>query len=194
MPEEQTKIDVEPLEMGVEIKLNKKMGDKGKLKDILSQYIKELLAREEKTQRKLERNLKRWNKQFRGIKKKKTIPYEGCSNVAVPLTRTYTEAVLYRLMDAIFSQKKVWMVRTLDPNLVTPEDALQIEDALDWWQKYVINLRKKVFSPLMQSVKIGTGALYFDYVRKQRLITKYATDKEKNDKKTKKILPHYSTW
>jgi hypothetical protein len=186
MAETQTKIDIEPLEMGVPIKLTRKIRGKGTLKDVLGQHIKELLLREKDNQDKLVKKIQKWNRQFRGIKKEKTFPYPGCSNVAVPVTRTFVEAVLYRLMDAIFSQKKVWMVRTLDPEIVTPEEATQIEDALDWWQAHILKFRKKIFSPLMQNVKIGTGAAHFEYVREQRFITRYATPAEIKDKKTKK--------
>ena len=70
--------------------------------------------------------------------------------------------------------------------MVTPEEATKIEDALDWWQKHILKFRKKIFSPLMQDVKIGTGAAHFEYVREQRFITRYATPLEIKDKKTKK--------
>lgn len=186
MPDTQTKIDIEPLEMGVPIKLTRKIRGKGTIKEILAQYIKELLLREQENQEKLVKKIQKWNRQFRGIKPKKSFPYPNCSNVAVPLTRSFTEAVLYRLMDAIFSQKKVWMVRTLDPELVTPEEAAKIEDALDWWQKHKLQLRRKIFSPLMQGVKIGIGATQFEYVREQRFITKYASPQEIKDKNIKK--------
>jgi len=187
MPEEkQTKIDIEPLEMGVPIKLSRKIRGKGTLKEILSIYIKDLLLREEKNHKSLVNKHIKWNRQFRGIKKKKNVPYPGCSNVAVPLTRTFVEAVLYRLIDAIFSQKKIWMVKTLDPSVVSPEDATKIEDALDWWQKHILKFRKTIFSPLMQDVKMGTGAAMFEYCREQRTITRYATPDEIKDKATKK--------
>ncbi|MGB7060929.1 MAG: hypothetical protein WBF13_01075, partial [Candidatus Zixiibacteriota bacterium] len=135
--------------------------------------------------KKLVRKIQQWNKQFRGIKKPKTNPYPGCSNVAVPVTRTFTEAVLYRLLDAIFSQKKIWMVKTLDPSVVSPEDATKIEDALDWWQKHILKFRKVIFSPLMQDVKIGTGAAMFEHCREQKTITRYATEAEIKDKNIK---------
>ena len=186
MPEEQTKIDVEPLELGVPIKLTRKIRGKGTVRELLTTYIKDLLLREEENSAKLVKKIQKWNRQFRGIKQDKTFPYPKCSNVAVPLTRAFTEAVLYRLMDAIFSQKKVWMVRTLDPEVVSTEEAVKIEDALDWWQKHILKFRKKIFSPLMQDVKIGTGAVHFEYVREQRVIPRYATKAEIKDKDTKK--------
>ena len=185
MEDKQTKIDIEPLEMGVPIKLTRKFKGEA-LKDKLGQHIKHLLRREEDNQADLVKKIQKWNRQFRGKKPPKSFPYEGCANIAVPLTRTFVEAVLYRLMDAIFSQKKVWMVRTLDPDVVTPEEAIQIEDALDWWQKHILKFRKTIFSPLMQDVKIGTGAVHFEYSREQRVITRYATPAEIKDKKTKK--------
>ena len=186
MPDNQTKIDIEPLEMGVPIKLTRRIRGQGTIKDVLSRHIKELLLREKDNQEKLVKKIQKWNRQFRGIKKEKSFPYPGCSNVAVPVTRTFVEAVLYRLLDAIFSQKKVWMVKTLDPNVVTPEEATKIEDALDWWQKHILKFRKKIFSPLMQDVKIGTGVAQFEYVREQRFITRYATPEEIKNKKVKK--------
>jgi len=168
--------------MGVPVKLSKKIRGKGSVREVLAQHIKQLLLKEKENHEKLVKKIQKWNKQFRGIKKKKNFPYPDCSNVAVPLTRTFTEAILYRLMDAIFSQKKVWMVRTLDPEVISPEEAAKIEDALDWWQKYKLNLRKKIFSPLMQNVKTGLGAIYFEYSREQRVIPRYATAEEtKND-------------
>ena len=52
----QTKIDAEPLEMGVEIKLTRKVRGKGPLKEVLGEHIKHLLLREKDNQEKLYRS------------------------------------------------------------------------------------------------------------------------------------------
>ncbi len=150
----ETKTDLEMFEGGCDIKLSKSI--KGvKVADSLKQAISTTIEREVRNQSKLVEDISRWNKMFRGLRKKKAWPWEGASNAAIPVTRSLIETIIVRVFDVIWGQKKLAVVRGKSEEW--QEIAPEIEDALEWWQKNVAKLKKNLFSPLMQSAKIGTG-------------------------------------
>jgi len=180
----QTKTDTEPWAGGSTVNLKKKIRGKGVLKDVLAGDIRHILNRELQNQAKLIKKLEVWNRQYRGKKKPKSYPHEGCSNLAIPLTRWLTDTVLVRVVDAIFSQVKVWVLRALEPEWV--DVVPELEDGLDWWQKWIANFRKTIFSPLLQCMKTGTGVIKLDYERRKRTIVRRATPEEIRSKQIKK--------
>lgn len=174
----ETKMDLDVFQGGCPINLNKSI--KGvKVRDSLTDTIVKTLDKEVLNQEKLIQNISRWNKMFRGIRKKKSWPFEGASNAAVPITRSLIETIIVRVFDVLWGQKKLAIVRGKSPEW--QELAPEIEDALEWWQKNVAKLKKNMFSPLLQSAKIGTGIGKLDYVREKRLVYRYSDEKERKD-------------
>ena len=173
----ETKTDLEIFEGGCDIKLSKKI--KGKtVRESLTEVIVKTLDKELINQDKLVEDISRWNKMFRGLRKKKSWPFEGASNAAIPITRALIETIIVRVFDVIWGQKKLAIVRGKSEEW--QELAPQIEDALEWWQKNVAKLKKNLYSPMMQSGKIGTGVAKIDYERKKRTVPRYTTKKEMN--------------
>lgn len=170
---------------GTPINLNQKT-ERGRLGDILATDIVDVLDQELVHQEQFVKNIERWQRQFKGRKEDKASPYGGASNVHVPITRWLTETVLVRVIDAIFSQQKVWIVRPKSPE--NYDLSVQLEDALDWWQKDIADFRKAIFSPLLQCMKIGTGVVKVDYERKQRLVYRHASEKERGDNNKTKYI------
>jgi len=176
---EQTKTDVEPWSGGVKVNLNKKVkGDV--IRDVLSRAISPILDAELKNHEKFIKKIEKWNRQYRGIKPSKTYPHAKAANTATPLTRSRVDTVAVRIMDAIFSQQKIWVFRALEEWAV--DLAPKIEDGVHWWAKYIAKVRKTIFSPLLQSLKIGTGIIMVDYERRKRTTYRYATSDEKRTK------------
>ena len=172
----ETKQDLDVFEGGCPVNLNKSI--KGvKVRDSLTNVIVKTLDKEILNQDKLVNDISRWNKMFRGIRKKKVWPWDGASNAAIPITRSLIETIIVRVFDVIWGQKKLAVVRgkSEEWNEIAPE----IEDALEWWQKNVAKLKKNLYSPLMQSGKIGTGIAKIDYVREKRLVYRYSDEKER---------------
>ena len=151
-----------------------------KLKHDISTWLEnELRSQSERIEK-----LSGWNRQYRGAYPERTWPYEGAANCAIPLTRTLTDAISVRIFDVIFSQVKTFVVKVLDKDFV--DFARQLEEGIDWWVKGIVKLKKKLFSPLQQGIKTGTGIALLKHERKKRPVYRYATPDEKEDKNIKK--------
>lgn len=172
---------------GVPIRLNRRMKDKRLLKTHLTIEVDKLLKQAKRNQEGRIEKLAIWDKQYRGIKPEKSIPFPSCSNVAIPRTRIDVDTVAVRLFDVIWGQVKVAMVKALDEAFVplVPD----LEDAIEWWQREVVHLKDKLFSPILQALKSGTGAVKLVYEKKKETHVRYATQDEVDDpsKKTFRV-------
>jgi len=185
MPVKQTKTDTEPVDIGVEINLDKDIrGGNQTVREALSNEIWETLDDEIKNQQPLVDKIHKWQKMFRGDRPPKSFPFSEAANVAIPLTRWLIETVFVRIIDAIFSQQKLWVVKAKKEGW--RDIAPQIEEALEWWQKHIAKLRKNIMSPLLQGMKMGTGITLLDYERQKRVVTRHATEDEKTNKNIQK--------
>jgi len=161
---EDTKQDIDDFMGGVSVNLKKTI--KGvSIKDILEGEIGTLLEEEIENQRPLIEKISLWEKMFQGIRNKRR---PGEANIAIPYMRWLIETVVVRIFDVLWGQKKLFVAEPTDPAFYEIRD--DIEDALEWWQGDICHLKKKLFSPLMQSAKMGTGAVYMPYVRENRTV------------------------
>ena len=182
-----------------------------KVKEALLHEVKTTLNAELSAQEELINNLSIWEDIYIGKKPEKTTPYVGANNLAVPMSRWLVKAALVRFIDVIFSQIRVWTVTTKPQDGDTMEDvdrrkkvAMKLEMAMDWWAKSIVDLRKKIFSPLIQSLKMGTGIVKLGYEKQKRTYVRYATDEEQasgdikkykddnGNKVVKMPVPHYT--
>lgn len=177
----ETKANVSPFMGGARVNLKKKI--KGEvLKEKLAKEIDHVLSIELRNQSQLIKKHEKWNKQYRGIKKprKKTQ-----ANTAAPYTRSRVDSIAVRLIDLIFSQQKVWVLRALEEWAI--DIAPKLEDGLEWWRKHIADFRTTIFSPLLQCIKMGTGIVMVDLERQQRTEYRYADAKEIDDKDEEKF-------
>lgn len=181
---EQTKTDTEEFLGGCSIDLDREMSGGGILREKLKHEISTSLEQELTNHLGIVEKLEEHQKQFRGELKEKVFPYEGCSNLNIPITRWLVDTVLVRIIDVIFGQRKVWVLRALKPEF--KDIVKDLEDGLDWWQKHIAKFRDQIFSPLMQAVKMGTGVVGFKYERKKRTVYRYASEAEKANRDIKK--------
>jgi hypothetical protein len=102
------------------------------------------------------------------------------------------DTVFVRIIDAIFNKTKVWIVKARKAEFI--DLAKEVEDGLDWFQRNVLHLKKKLMSPLMQGLKTGTGIGELVYEEKRRTVYRYATPEEEKDPAVHKYpLPKTST-
>lgn len=161
---EDTKQDIDAFMGGISVNL-KKIVNGVSLKETLECEIGNLLEEEIENQDPYIQQISKWERAFQGIGTGKKA---GQSNIHIPFMRWLIETVLVRIFDVIWGQKKLFIVEPTDPAFYEIRD--DIEEALEWWQNDICHLKKKMFSPLMQSVKMGTGATYMPYVKKQRSV------------------------
>ena len=147
---EASKSDILGFQGGLSVKLDKKLKPTGEnLRDKLSMELGQWLDDEIKNQETRIADISRWQRMYRGQRPPKNIPYPKCSNVAVPISRINTEAISVRVIDGFWSQPKFWIVQPKKEEF--EEFAPILEDDMDWWQRSIVGLRKKLFSPLMQA-------------------------------------------
>lgn len=173
---EQIKGDVEYRGEEIPLNLKREMSDGRSLKEALQQDLSKYLEQEIQNQQDFIDKIPLWERQYRGQKDEKTYPYRGCSNTAIPVTRVMTDATTVRIIDAVFGQKKAFIITPKKEEFV--DLAPKIEDALEWWQKDIVNLKKKTFPVIQQAIKIGTGIAKMVYRQKKRTTYRYASPVE----------------
>jgi len=182
--EQATKEDITGFKGGFEVNLSRVMESGEKLRDVLSQHVGQTLDLELKNQEDLINKLPYWHDQYRGKREPKSFPWENCANVAIPLTRSNTDAIFVRIIDAIFNKVKLWIAKAQTKEFVGFDK--ELEDQLNWFQKNVLQLKKKLFSPLLECVKTGTGIVMITNVERHDERMAYATPAELKDKDVKK--------
>jgi len=184
------------------INLDREMKEGGNLRDELSLNLAKWLQQELDNQSRLVDKLAIWDKQYSGKKREKAYPYLGVNNCAIPETRIVTDAIVVRIFDNAWGQKKLFICEARKADYI--DTAKQLEDALDWWQKDVAHLKDKLFSPTMQAIKTGTSFVKLSYVQRNRTNYRYASPAEVSQKDPglfkfkngqygiKKVMTHYN--
>lgn len=175
-----TKSEVKGFLGGVDVRLNKVLSSGDVLIDKLTADIDKWLSQAIEEQAGYIENLSKWERQYHGEKEEKTFPYAKCSNVAIPITRSSTDAIHVRTIDRIFNRFKVFLIKAKRAELV--DVAPLVEEALEWWAKYS-KFKQKLLSPLLESIMTGTGIVKIPWVRKTRAAVRYATDNEIENQK-----------
>jgi len=178
------KEDAPEFKGGFKVNLDRKMESGDKLRDVLSRHVGETLDQELKNQKDLIDKLPYWHDQYRGKREPKSFPWENCANVAIPLTRSNTDAIFVRIIDAIFNKVKLWIAKAQNKEFIGFDK--ELEDQLNWFQKNILQLKKKLFSPLLECIKTGTGIVMIvnEEVEEERMA--YATPAELKDNSVKK--------
>ena len=170
------KSDIPGFQGELPINLDRVMEDGSILREKLATDVAEWLNQELVNQEKLVEKLSHWDKQYCGKKPEKNFPTPKCHNTAIPVTRINTDAIVVRIFDVLGSQKKRYVCTARKEEYL--DVAKKLEDALDWWQKDVVHLKEKIFSPVMQAVKTGSSFVKIAYVQKNRTQVRYASQAE----------------
>ena len=179
-----TKQDIEEFTGGcdIDLKKNNELYNRPLVEVLKSEIIPQVQECIDSDEPYIER-VQKWLRMYDGKRKPKNYPYAAASNVAIPFIRWLVDTTNVRIMDVLFSQKKLWVARAQKEGY--REFADQLEDALDWWQKDIAKLKSVLSNVFMESLKTGDSTLKMDYVRKMRTVTRYADAKET---KTKKVF------
>ncbi|KKL62634.1 hypothetical protein LCGC14_2183230, partial [marine sediment metagenome] len=181
---ESSKEDITGFPGGFEVNLDKKTKSGDKLRDVLSKHVGETLDQELKNQEDLIDKLPYWHDQYRGKREPKSFPWQNCANVAIPLTRSNTDAIFVRIIDALFNKVKLWIAKAQKKEFVGFDR--ELEEQLNWFQKNILQLKKKLFSPLLECIKTGTGLVMIVNEEKHDERMAYATPEELKDPNVKK--------
>jgi hypothetical protein len=186
-PEKQKKVTAEVPEKtgsvgyrgGVDINLDRVLETGDLVRDKLSKFLADNIEQESRNMTRLIKNIRRCEKQYAGKKAPKVWPWVNASCLSVPETRKNVDTTAVRVLDSVFNRRKIFIVKANDPGKA--EDARKIETALDWFFRHVIELKKKLLSPLLQSLKSGTGIVHIAHERKIDTVYRYATPQELSD-------------
>jgi hypothetical protein len=123
----------------------------------------------------LESRLAEWERLYeaRPKVKIKTFPWYDCSNLVVPVIATAVDAVLARLMNAIFGAKELWVGTPRSPNWVALIEPVQTW--LNWAGDEVMDMYRVCQKWFLGMLKFGTGVLKLPWeTRKRNVIYKDA--------------------
>lgn len=175
---------------GVALKFDRKMDSGRTLGEELTSHIQETMDVELRNQKKLVENLRRWQDNYKGVRKEKGYPYEGTANVAIPITRSDADAIFVRIYDALTNKRKFFLIR---PKGVADEGKKAyfkaIETAFEHYLSNVLNLRERIRPAVLQGVKTGTGILKVVYETRNQCYYRYATPEERMDPTVEKYRP-----
>ena len=158
------------------VDLDRTMGSGEKLRDKLANDMAAWLTEELDAQADRIDKLSEWNRLYVGHRPAKNYPFEKAANFAPPIIQSLVDNVVVRNMDAVWSQKKVFIVKAQKEPFKSVAPAL--EEGLDWWQRDIVHLKEKLYPVILQSVKTGTGVVKVDWVRKKRTGYRYSDESE----------------
>ena len=160
MEEQGSSVDSQLQEVQVEI-------EESKLKDIVS-WLDTEIRRASADRQKLDDKILEWDRLYEAIPEEevKMFPWEGCSNLVVPVIATAVEAVQSRLINAVFAGKDLFVGQPKSPNWV------DLAEPVGRWLNWVSSSIMKMY-PLCQrwflsTVKYGTGIVKLPWVERFR--------------------------
>jgi len=174
--------EVQDWKNGRPINLKKVLKSGKSVKDELSAHLKETLDTELKNHEKLISRLKRWARLYKA-EPRGNRPKPWMADISIPLARKISDAIYCRIMDMVFSKRKIVLFRSKKTE-PTPEenDNLKLQERA--FNNYVLNdlnLKEKMKFPTRQTVNSGTGVVKIVYETKNKTIYRYASEDEKLD-------------
>ena len=98
----------------------------------------------------------------------KSFPWEGCSNIQVPLTQTSVETIYSRIINAIFNVEPFWMVRPVSDSLDAYDKSKSLERFLQYVSVHVLDMYSVCQNWFLDSIKYGTGVIEVCWERKHQ--------------------------
>ncbi len=182
----ESKSDVQGWKGGCGLDFGRKMASGKTLREELSTHLDEVLSKELDNQATRIENLAKWGKQYKGEKPSKSFPFDKASNIAIPISRSNVDALHVRGQDTILGYPKIVTCKALGAEFVDAAPA--IEKGINHWLRNVVDFKKKIFSPLLQCMKTGTGIVKIVPEKKMRTVYRYASEEELKNQD----IPKYS--
>lgn len=98
----------------------------------------------------------------------KDFPWEGASNIVIPIVATAVDAVLARMVNAVFGAKRLWLVKPKAPqwhDLGEP-----VTKFLDYVQDKVLKFYRTFRKFVLSTLKIGTGVVKIVWEKRWRKV------------------------
>ena len=180
-----TKESVIGFQGGMNVNLDRILKDGQVLREKLRGEIGTILEQELENQSELIDKIPVWNRLYRGQRDERG---PGQANVATPIPRILTDALVVRVFEGIDNQPEMFTAKAT--KLTDPQEgeyevweniATELENDMNWWATD-IDLRRKLFSPIMQSIKIGRGIIMMWPKQSKRTVVRFATPEEVKNK------------
>src|SRR3990167_6473998 len=122
----------------------------------LSQFLKDEVTTTLANRQKLEAQWAKWENQYEGKPEEaeKSFPWQGSSNVVVPVTGSIIDALLARVMD-MWKVEPFFSVRSLNPMIDTLTKV--IGQQLEWANKHELKLFQTMIPTILSTLKFGNG-------------------------------------
>lgn len=118
----------------------------------------------------LESEWERWERVYRArpSQSKKDFPFQGASNLVVPVAATDVDTLFSRMMGLLFEPGNLWSVSAQRPELI--DFAVAVQDFMEWAQHNEIQPYRSVGNWLLELHKLGTGVVKQRYVREMKKV------------------------
>jgi hypothetical protein len=173
------KSTIEGFRGGLPIDLDRVMENGHDLREDLSAYLKQLLIQELDNQKDFVDKIPEWERLYRGWRDERNFPWDRCSNVATPVTRSNVDALYVRIIDTLFYVPQTIILRATDPDFEPIVG--DIEDGINNWLSNTCKLREKLRDPIMQGLKFREGVVKIYPESRKRTVYRYASERERMD-------------
>lgn len=143
--------------------------DPRRASDLLWYLIQEI-RRTQQDRADLENAWVRWEQVYRArpADERKNFPFDGASNLVVPVAAADVDTLYSRLMGLLFEPPSLWSVNAQRPELV--DFAAATNEFLQWAQENEIKPYRDVGNWLIELHKLGTGVLKQRYTREMKKV------------------------
>lgn len=139
----------------------------------LTQYLTTQLRNAQSGRTELETNWHRYDRAYR-VKPEhevKEFPFEGCSNLVVPLVPTDVDKVYAWIMATLFGQENLWSVKAWRPEWA--QDVAKLQEFLQWAQTNELDMYNEVADWVKEFCLLGTGIIKTRYHREEQKVYEY---------------------
>lgn len=138
--------------------------------DDLRWYLIQELRRTMSDRMDLEEDWLRYEQIYRArpIDEWKTFPFDGASNLVIPVAATDIDTLYARLMGLLLEPPNLWSVQARRPEF--QRLAAATEDFLEWSQHNELDIHRPVGDWVVELHKLGTGILKQRYTREMKKV------------------------
>ncbi len=135
----------------------------------LGQWIENDFADSESVLRPFKTNMLEMMKNWRGTKENKNFPFEGASNIRVPLTSSMVETMKGRIIKAIFGGEKITEVFKIDEQL-DAEALGEMNQWFEWELREIVHLKEHFEDIIHNTLITGIGLSVPTYKNETRFL------------------------
>lgn len=149
--------------------IDPRLVDPQRVKD-LQWYLLDEIWRAQQDRSRIEKDWIRYETLYRArpAQEVKTFPFDGASNLVIPVVATDVDTLYARLMGILLEPPGLWSVQALKPEF--SQLAPAVEEFLEWAQNHEIKPNNAIGSWLLEIHKLGTGILKQRYNREMKKV------------------------